>query len=148
MNAQTAPTARVQRLIDATPEEVFVAWTQPELVARWFAPGAMRAVVSSLEARPGGKYRIEMHDDAENKTHTVAGKFIEVKNPHRLVMTWCWENGDGHESLVTVQIAPHKSGTEVTIIHERVKDQASADSHAKGWTGCLENLAQRISTFH
>ena len=152
MSAQTVPSVKVQRLIDATPEEVFSAWTEADLVARWFAPGAMRAVVVAYEARPGGQYRVEMHDDAAGKVHTVAGRFVEVQSPRRLVMTWVWVSGESreiknHETLLTVEFTARRGGTEVTLLHERFSDQASADRHAHGWTAVLENLAQRIGSF-
>jgi uncharacterized protein YndB with AHSA1/START domain len=37
MNEPLAATLVVRRRINATPEKLFAAWTQPELLVRWWA---------------------------------------------------------------------------------------------------------------
>ena len=42
------------RLIDAPRENLFRAWTQPELLKQWFAPLPWTTPVAELDVRPGG----------------------------------------------------------------------------------------------
>ncbi len=135
----------IRRAIDATPAETWTAWTEPDLLARWFAPGDMRAEVLEFELRVGRRYRVRMHDP-DGSTHTVGGIFIVVSPVQRLLMTWAWESPDAQESRVTVDFATHDAGTEITIRHEGLPDEASATAHAKGWEGCLDNLMGRIAS--
>lgn len=136
----------IRRTIDATPAETWTAWTEPGLLARWFAPGNMRAEVPEFELRVGRRYRIRMHDP-DGSTHTVGGIFVVVTPLQRLVMTWAWESPDAQESRVTVDFADRGPGTGITIRHEGLPDEASAAAHGKGWQGCLDNLARRIGSF-
>ena len=140
------PTYVLERVFDAPRGLVWKAWTDPDLLARWFAPGRMRAEVLALDVRAGGRYRIRMHDE-DGETHTVGGRFVEVAPQVRLVMTWGWEGGETQESQVTVNFAPRDTGTEVRILHEGLPDKASVEAHGQGWHGCLENLVQRIGSF-
>ena len=39
---------------DAPPEKVYRAWTEPELLKRWFAPRPVATPVAELDVRPGG----------------------------------------------------------------------------------------------
>lgn len=136
----------IRRTIDASPAEIWTAWTDPDLLARWFAPGEMRAEVLAYELRVGRPYRIRMHEQ-DGSTYTVGGTFVEVTPQRRLVMTWAWESPDAQESRVTVEFAARDAGTEIAVRHEGLPDEASAVAHGKGWEGCLENLVARMSSF-
>ena len=42
------------RVINAPPEKVFKAWTDPELLKQWFAPLPYTTPVVEIDLRPGG----------------------------------------------------------------------------------------------
>ena len=140
MNAAvaTAPLEIVRR-IDGGLADLWRAWTDADLLARWFAPGPMRAEVLELDAREGGRYRIRMHDP-DGGTHTVGGRFRAVEPERRLVMSWAWEGDEDGESTVTVTLQPHADGTELRIVHEGLPDEDTAAKHNEGWNGCLAKL--------
>ena len=49
----------LHRLIDAPVEEVYAAWTEPEMLRRWLAPGSAKVVRAVAEATVGGKTMAE-----------------------------------------------------------------------------------------
>jgi uncharacterized protein YndB with AHSA1/START domain len=69
----------------------------------------------------------------------VSGEYVAVDPPHRLVFTWVWD-GEGDETLVTVDLAATADGTDLSLRHERFADDATAKSHAQGWDDCLDRL--------
>jgi uncharacterized protein YndB with AHSA1/START domain len=52
------------RIIDAPPEKVYKAWTDPELLKQWFAPLPYTTPVAELDVRPGGANLIVMRSPA------------------------------------------------------------------------------------
>ena len=42
------------RLINAPRDKLFRAWTEPKLVAQWFAPGPWTTSRVEMDVRPGG----------------------------------------------------------------------------------------------
>ena len=56
------------RLIPAPAAQVFEAFTDPDLLKAWFAPGNMTVPSVRRDLRPGGAYRIEMKGTAANRT--------------------------------------------------------------------------------
>lgn len=48
------------RIIDAPPEKVFKACTEPELLKQWFAPLPWTTPVVEIDLRPGGSNLIVM----------------------------------------------------------------------------------------
>ena len=83
--ATDSPTARVKRILDATPEEVFDAWTDPEQARQWMCPGGSTVSDLTLEARVGGRLRLLMHVDGKDFVHL--GEFLDVERPRRLIFT-------------------------------------------------------------
>jgi len=137
----------VRRRYRASREAVFRAFTDPDVLARWFGPSAdYRTEVLQLEARAGGRYRIRFHFPEGGFT-VVAGSFREVSAPERLVYTWGWEEPDpdaGKETLVTVALAETGDATEVTVTHERFADAEARERHDAGWNGALDRLEDEL----
>jgi len=137
---------RLERTIAAPPEKVFEAWTRPEVMSRWFAPtDDYQAVVTALEPRPGGRYRVEMRHRGGN-VQVVGGTFREVRAPERLVFTWAWEDKPEHgESQVTVSISKDGAGARLVLVHEKLVSADSRKAHEQGWNGCLGRLPAAVA---
>lgn len=140
----TADPTRLQlkKFIKAPRERVYAAWTKPELMKLWLAPGAMTVRFAETDVRVGGKYRLQMQDGAN--FHTAYGVYRKIVPNEKLVLTWGWEGKDVHDSLLTLEFTDRDGGTEVTLTHERFANTEQTRQHTKGWIGCLDNLAARI----
>ena len=58
-------------VVDATPEAVYAAMTEPEALAAWLPPSGMRGEMRAFDLRPGGHYRMVLHyeDGSTRRTH-------------------------------------------------------------------------------
>lgn len=142
MHSTSLPSLALRRVYAASPERVYAAWTDPELAPRVLCPGDMTIPSAAFDVRVGGAYRIEMRTP-DGEAFVARGVYREVVPVRRLVMTWSWEEDDPaeeHESLLTLEFAPHGTGTELTLTHARLKDVASRDRHEHGWTSILDKL--------
>lgn len=76
----------ISRLIDAPPQKVFRAWTEPRLLAQWWGPHGMTTPECDMDLWVGGQFRTLMRapDGAEYPT---MGVFLEIVAPERLVFT-------------------------------------------------------------
>ena len=50
----------LERTIAVSPERVWAAWTQPELLMQWFTPAPWKTVAADLDVRPGGRFATTM----------------------------------------------------------------------------------------
>ena len=73
------------RLIDAPPERVFDAFSDPARLARWWGPTGFTSTFDQFDLRPGGAWRFVMHgpDGANYANESV---FTEVVAPERIVL--------------------------------------------------------------
>lgn len=137
---------RVERGFDATPEEVFDAWTTPAVLRRWWAVHPQGSTpIAEVDLRVGGRYRLSM-ETPDGERHTVQGQYSEIDRPRRLVYSWQWEldaGGLGPASTVTVEFRADGNRTTVVLEHERLPDSGSRDRHAQGWAACMEVLRER-----
>ena len=145
MTTQTETTLHLERTFEAPPERVFDAWTNPEVLRRWWAAGPdFETPLAEVDLRPGGRYRLSMRNPATGDVFTVFGEYREVRRPERLAYTWTWEHSDGEESLVEVDFRPEGDGTSVVLTHSGLVGEESRQRHAHGWEACLDNLAGRV----
>lgn len=146
--APAPPPVRVSRTIQASRHRVFRAWTDPELLMRWFIEPDGEMQVRELDLRTGGRYALEGRD--RGKPWRIEGRYLEVVPPERLVYTWTWENdpalGDpvGGDTLVTVEFLERGAGTEVVVTHERLATERARADHGAGWIGCLDRLGSLV----
>ena len=133
------------RVLPASAKRVFDAWTNPDLIKQWFAPGEkMTTPVAEVDLREGGDYLIVMEDDEGGK-HSPSGRYETVIPNEKLVFTWKW----AHMEMVTrVTIDLRQLGdneTELTLTHEGFPDEELRDRHNEGWSGVLGRLDSFIN---
>jgi uncharacterized protein YndB with AHSA1/START domain len=140
----TAADLRLERSFDAPPERVFEAFTNAEVLRRWWAAQPdWSSPEAEVDLRVGGRYRLAMRN-TEGETHAVAGVYTEIAPPARLAYTWAWEELDHPESHVTVEFHPDGSRTTVVITHAGLPNEQEREQHGHGWNGCLDNLGRRV----
>jgi uncharacterized protein YndB with AHSA1/START domain len=141
---------RLTRRFAAAREQVFDAWTNPELLRRWWAAlQGWETSLAEVDLRPDGRYRLTMRDPEAGAEYTVSGEYLEVRRPERLSYTWTWEGNPeimrGSEgTVVVVELREDGDGTQVEVTHTGFEGERVRDLHVEGWTGCLANLEERV----
>ena len=150
MPASTAPSQTVKpsltlkRRLNAPPEKVYAAWTDPTQLVRWFGPDSGKVTKADIDARVGGRYLIEF-DTEDGDHHAVGGEYREVVPNQKLAFTWAWQTMPERESFVTVLIKSEGAGCILTLIHEQFADEPARDRHEWGWTGALTKLERMFA---
>lgn len=135
----TTPSLTIKRRLNATPAEVFEAWTDPKLLMQWFGPENVVTQEVSVDARVGGGFRVVMLEDTGER-HEVFGTYYEVVSNEKLVFSWSWITTPERVSQVTVTFKPDGAGTILTLLHEQLFDEQAVKGHTHGWTGSLAKL--------
>ncbi|HZM04233.1 MAG TPA: SRPBCC domain-containing protein [Candidatus Saccharimonadales bacterium] len=143
----------LRRVLNATPERAFQAWTSAKHIQQWMRPDpGMEVPLASMDLRVGGKLRIQMKKP-DGEFFTAVGEFSEVNAPERLVYTWDWEKDgsgaefgevEGQPSLVTVEFLQRGESTELVLTHSRFATVESRDNHAGGWGKIADSFAEFV----
>ncbi len=130
----------VRRRIQAPPEKLFAAWTEPAQMLLWWGPEGVVCADAQVDLRPGGGYRIA-NRMPDGSLLWIYGIFEVIEAPARLIYSWQLEGRAGPTERVTVEFVRQGDATDVVVTHEQIADAAARAGHERGWYGCLDGLA-------
>ncbi len=140
----TIPDLVFERTLNAPIQKVFEAWTTPDVLAKWFAPGPMGINIGHVDARVGGDYAITMiGDDGE---YTCFGTYTAVQPHTHLAFTFNWKQVPlPKDTVCTVDLKEDGGKTHMRFVHKGFPDAESRSNHEEGWLGCLDKLPAALA---
>jgi uncharacterized protein YndB with AHSA1/START domain len=140
------------RLIDAPREKLYRAWTDPQLIKKWFAPLPYTTPIAELDVRPGGANLVVMRapDGTELPNR---GVYLEIVPNERIVFTnaytKAWEPSDKPFMTVILTFEDEGGKTRYTarVRHWTVPDREAHEKMGfhKGWGTCADQLAALVA---
>lgn len=64
---------------------IFSAWTNPELLTKWWGPKGFTNTFHEFDPRPGGNWKLTMHGPDKGNYYNES-VFIEISEPERIVL--------------------------------------------------------------
>jgi uncharacterized protein YndB with AHSA1/START domain len=152
----------LDRVFDAPRELVWKAWTDPNLLPRWYGPN-VETIVHRLDLKPGGLWLIEMKWNGKSNYQRV--EYSEVARPERLV--WLHSNSDANWNVTPSPMMPDWPRVLLTTVtfeegggrtklrltwipHEASEAEvacfaAAIERIGKGWDAGMELLAKLLT---
>ena len=87
-----------EREFDATPDLLFRAHSEPDLIAQWLGPKKYEIEIDEYDVRDGGRYRY-VHRDDQGNVWGFHGVFHGAQSVDGMVQTFEFEGAPGHVSL-------------------------------------------------
>lgn len=142
------------RIISATPDKLFRAWTDPALIVKWFTPEPWKTVRAEIDPRPGGSSCIVMRSP-EGQEYPNNGVYLEVVKNKKLVFTdafvRAWEPSNKPFMVGTITL--EDLGGDKTRYTARVQHWTIADRKAHedmgfhpGWGKATDQLEALVAT--
>lgn len=141
----------LSRIFDVSPEKVYRAWTEPELLKQWFAPLPWTTPRAEIDVRPGGANRIVMRSP-EGEDFPNQGVYLDVVKNERLVFTdaytRAWEPSEQPFMTVVLTFEDLGGKTRYTarVLHWSVADRERHEQMGfhEGWGQCADQLAELL----
>jgi len=151
---------KIIRVFDAQRELVWKAWTDPDLLMRWWGPMGFTAPVAKMDLRVGGEY-LNCMRSPDGRNYWSKGVYREIIPEEKLVMTDSFSDDEGNvvpstyygmsgfpmEMLISVTFEEKGNRTMLTLVHsgiESVNDIDRGNMHT-GWSQSLDKLAKLLS---
>ncbi len=168
MAGQNSKELVITRVFDASRELVWKAWTDPEMVKKWWGPKNFSAPHISIDFRVGGKYLYCMHGvgapGSKAQDFWSAGVFKEIVPQERIVVSDYFSDKDGNklspaefglspdfpvESAVTIKFIEEGDKTKLSITYPLPYSAAAREAMLKsgmeqGWNQSLDKLAASL----
>jgi uncharacterized protein YndB with AHSA1/START domain len=138
---------RISQLYKATPEAVFAAWTDPEQVARWWAPEGLSIPPESVlvEPRVGGRFELTMVDPS-GTSYDLRATYVELVEPELIVMRSepIPAAGIVEGTITRATFEAEGGGCRMTITDGPYTDDLRGNAEA-GWRSLVVNLERLLA---
>lgn len=135
----------LHRILKASPEKVFRAFTQPSAIAAWLPPYGFLCTVHSMKAEQGGTFRMSFENFSTGHSHSFGGTYLEVKPAEFLKYTDKFDDPNlPGEMMTTVSFRQTIAGTEIKIRQDGIPEAIPAEMCYLGWQESLEKLGKLV----
>lgn len=144
------------RIVNASPQTIYWAFVDPDVLVRWLPPAGMRGRIERFEPQTGGAYRMTLTStDASGSfegksspdTDVVEGRFTELVPGQKIVQTATFDSPDpsfAGEMVMTWELEPVGEKTKVTVLCEHVPAGIRQSEHEQALSSTLANLERVI----
>jgi uncharacterized protein YndB with AHSA1/START domain len=137
---------RIERTFAAPAEDVFDAWTSAEVMRRWFhCEQDWETPEAEVDLRVGGAVRIVMRRP-DGTEAGARGEYRLIERPHRLVMTWTFDDEPSNEQLIELSFSESEGSTTVLLVNSGISTDQRRAGQDWGWRGCLDQLERALAS--
>jgi len=135
-------TVTLHRVFTAPPERIYRAFLDPDAMAKWLPPHGFTGRVLEMDARVGGRYRMQFTNLGSGQVHAFGGQYLELVPHERIVNTDSFDDPVlSGEMRTTVTLKPVSVGTELTAVQEGIPPLIPTEGCYLGWQQSLQLLA-------
>jgi uncharacterized protein YndB with AHSA1/START domain len=141
----TESSITLHRVLKASPEKVFRAFSDPVAYSSWIPPYGFLCVIHHMDYKIGGSYKMSFINFSTGSGHSFGGKILEIK-PNELIKysdRFDDPNLPG-EMITTVQFTKVLSGTGLKIVQENIPSVIPLDMCYLGWQDSLDKLIKLV----
>ncbi len=140
MTHESGYLVRIERTFEAPAEDVFDAWTSPEVMRHWLHVARdWQTPEAEVDLRVGGEVRVVMRRP-DGTEAGARGEYTLIERPHRLVMTWTFDDEPSNEQLIDLSFLESEGSTTVVMVNSGISTDRRRESQDEGWHGCLDQL--------
>ena len=139
---------QMTRVFDAPRHLVFDAFSEPELLKRWFGPRGWSLVVCEVDLRVGGGFRFVLRGP-DGKDMGMRGVYREIVRPERSVHMESFDDFPGEAQVTSVFVEKDgKTTLTVTVLYpsQEVRDAVVQSGMEHGAAESYDRLAELLAS--
>lgn len=135
----------LHRVLTATPEKVYRAFTDPIALASWIPPYGFLCTVHTIDVKAGGGYKMSFTNFSTGNIQSFGGEYLEIKPNEFLKYTDKFDDPNlPGEMITTVWLKQVVCGTEIKITQEGIPAAIPVEMCYLGWQESLEKLKKLV----
>ena len=135
----------LHRVIKASPEKVFRAFSDQHAFASWIPPFGFLCIVHQHDFKVGGSFKMSFRNFTSGKEQSFGGKYLEIKLNERISYSDKFDSPDlPGEMTTTVHFSKVTCGTSIQILQEGIPSVIPNELCYLGWQESLEKLIRLV----
>lgn len=135
----------LHRILSASPEKVFKAFSDADAMASWFPPYGFVCKVHSLDFKVGGYYKMSFTNFGTGNSHSFGGEYLEIVPNELLKFSDQFDDPNLPGKITTtVTLKEVIGGAELVVIQEGIPDAIPVEMCYLGWQECLDKLKRLV----
>lgn len=141
----TTNSVTLHRVLKATPEKIYRAFTESAAIASWLPPYGFVCTVHNMDVKLNGKYKMSFINFSTGNSHSFGGEYLELKPNEFLKYSDKFDNPAlPGEMITTVSLKKVSAGTELKVIQEGIPDAIPTEMCYLGWQDSLDKLMRLV----
>jgi uncharacterized protein YndB with AHSA1/START domain len=137
----------LHRVLKASPEKVYRAFTEANALAAWLPPYGFVGVIHNIDVKVGGSYKMSFINFSTGNGHSFGGKYLELRPNEFLKHTDVFDDPNlPGEMITSVWLKKVSAGTDLKIIQEGIPSAIPAEMCYLGWQESLEKLTKLVES--
>ncbi|MDM7950262.1 SRPBCC family protein [Hydrogenophaga sp.] len=138
----TTGTVTLHRVFAAPPERIYRAFLDADACAKFMPPHGFTCHVFELDARVGGRYRMQFTQLATGQAHAFGGQYLELVPNERILNSDVFEDSNlPGEMRTTITLKAVSVGTDIHIEQTGIPAMIPTEACYLGWQQTLQLLA-------
>ncbi len=138
-------TVELHRVLKASPEKVYRAFTESNAIASWLPPYGFVCVIHNMEAKQGGTYKMSFINFSTGNGHSFGGHYLELKPNEFLKYTDKFEDPNlPGEMITSIWLRKVSTGTDLKVIQEGIPSAIPVEACYLGWQESLDKLMRLV----
>lgn len=138
-------TVSLHRVIKASPEKVFRAFSDPIAHSCWLPPYGFICTIQHMDFRIGGTFKMTFTNFSTGNGHSFGGEYLEIKPNEFIKYSDRFDDPNlSGEMTTTVQLQKVSCGTELKVLQEGIPDVIPAEMCYLGWQESLDKLIKLV----
>jgi len=138
-------TVSLHRVLKASPEKVYRAFTEATAIASWLPPYGFLCTVHEMNVETGGSFRMSFQNFSTGNSHSFGGTYQELKPGEFLKYTDKFDDPNlPGEMITSVWLRKTIAGTEIKITQEGIPSVIPVEMCYLGWQESLDKLTRLV----
>ena len=135
----------LHRVIKASPEKLFRAFSDPVANSTWFPPYGFVCTVQEMDFKVGGKFKMTFTNFSTGNGHSFGGAYLEIKPNEFIKYSDSFDDPNlPGEITTTIWFTRVSVGTELKVLQEGIPEAIPAEMCYLGWQESLDKLIRLV----
>ena len=135
----------LHRVILASPEKVFRAFSDPVAHATWLPPYGFLCTIQEMDFRVGGRFKMTFTNFSTGNSHSFGGEYLEIEPDTSIKYSDTFDDPNlPGQMITTISLNRVSCGTELNVLQENIPDEIPLEMCYLGWQDTLEKLKKLV----